>query len=350
MHFPERLIEALRRGYIRPLKRYLAEIADEDLNRRFEDGEMEGRTPLGVAVNIGFHGRDIVRLLLARGADANALYCIAEAHPPVTPIFDTKDPEITAMLIDAGAPVDDREHLGRTPLMGAVALGHVSTIHMLMSRGADLDVRDSHGATVEVAAKFPSVDPCEPDVARFHERKKKASNVIAEIRAARSWEAYRTYPRRSLLALRVLCEHGRAKPPEAIALDDLPAKISAASSLAECQSIARALSPAPLDVLKVLFPYHPPVGTEGPRESLRARTVKTDLPKEIFWLIISFWRSDRDYDPTDIVTQPRLFDADCDADLDDDVPQLEELTDSDDEEYSDVGWFMTPAGYQPVPF
>ena len=350
MRIPKWVGDACDRGYCRPLKRYLAEIADDDLNRRFDSGSAVGMTPLAVAVVSGFFFRDIVRLLLARGADANALYCIDDTHPATTFIFDTKDPEIIAMLIDAGAEVNSRDHLARTPLMSAAGLGHVSTVHLLLSRGADMDLRDSCGLTADDHAKSPALDPYQPNVARCFERKMQALKVLAKVRAWGSWEAYSTYPRRSLLALRVLCEHGRAKPPDTLRFEDLPARIMAASTLEEAQSATRALTAAPPPILARLFPYHPPVGEKDLRTSLRARTVKADLPKEVFWLIISFWRSERDYDPADIV-MPRSLDGDCDSDLDDDVPWLEELTDSDDEENPDGPgivasgtMFVTPAG------
>ena len=351
MRFPDELRAIAHRGYIRPLKRYLAEIADEDLNRRFDSGSAAGLTPLAVAVVSGFHFRDIVRLLLARGADATAIGNPATA-PMSTCVFETKDPEMCAMLIDAGCSANSRDDLGRTPLMIAATWGHVGTIHLLLSRGADMDLRDSLGNAVDDYAKNPHFDPHAPK--GCFERKQKALDVIAKVRAAGSWEAYSTYPRRSLLALRVLCEHGRAKPPDTLRFEDLPARIMAASTLEEAQSATRALTAAPLPILARLFPYHPPVGEKDLRTSLRARTVKTDLPKEIFWLIISFWRSDRDYDPADIVfsaNEPRIFDADCDSDLDDDMPQLEELADSDDEGPGSVSqWAITPAGYHPVTF
>jgi hypothetical protein len=356
MHWPNRLNEAGRRGYIRPIKRFLAAIPAEDVNRPFDSGveQMIGSTPLGFAVTHGFHFRDMVRLLLARGADAR---CTVPPHDEDgCLILQTGDSEICAMLIDAGLDVNSRDKFGRTPLMIAAMFGHVSTLHLLLSRGADMDLRDHGGLTVDDHARNPALDPSVPDVGRYWDNKRKMVGVIDIIRAAGSWEAYSTYPRRSLLALRVLCEHGRAKPPDVSAILEnmLPAidQICAADSLLAAQCWARTILPAPLPILARLFPYHPPVG-EDPRTSLRARTAKIDLPKEVFWLILSFWRTLRDSDPGQQHgwRYARWLDVDRDSDLDDDVPRLEELTDSDDEENPDGPGivvsgtvFVTPAG------
>ena len=350
MRFPDELRAIAHRGYIRPLKRYLAEIADEDLNRRFDSGSVVGVTPVAFAVAGGFFFRDIVRLLLARGADPTVIANPSTA-PGSTCIFETKDPEMCAMLIDAGCSANSRDDLGRTPLMIAATWGHVGTIHLLLSRGADMDLRDSLGNAVDDYAKNPHFDPHAPK--GCFERKQKALDVIAKVRAAGSWEAYSTYPRRSLLALRVLCEHGRAKPPDVSAILEnmLPAmdRICAADSLFDARFWARTILPAPLPILARLFPYRPPVG-EDPRTSLRARTAKIDLPKEVFWLILSFWRTLRDPDPGEHngAGIGHWLDIDRDSDVDDDVPQLEELSDSDDDVLDapvlGMYMFVTPAG------
>ena len=69
---------------------------------------------------------------------------------------------------------------------------------------------------------------------------------IADVRAAGSFKRYANAPRLDVVVLQALCAKGRASPPP---------------------------------VLERLFP---------------TSTKSLHLPKEIFWRILSFWRTDRD--------------------------------------------------------
>ena len=95
-----------------------------------------------------------------------------------------------------------------------------------------------------------------------------ARALIDAVRAAGSYKAYLRALRTPLVALRRLCASGRAGPET-----DCP------------------------EVLRRLFPWHPPVQDDAADEppSPSARTPQAvQLPKEVFWLILKFWRSDRD--------------------------------------------------------
>ena len=70
--------------------------------------------------------------------------------------------------------------------------------------------------------------------------------LLADVRAAGSWKRYVNKPRIDVFVLRRLCATGRASPPPALAR---------------------------------LFP----TSTKSP-----------PLPKELVWLILKFWRTDRD--------------------------------------------------------
>ena len=70
--------------------------------------------------------------------------------------------------------------------------------------------------------------------------------LLAEVRAAGSWKRYAKSPRIDVVVLQALCAKGSATPPP---------------------------------VLARLFP----TSTKSPH-----------LPREIFWKILSFWRTDRD--------------------------------------------------------
>ena len=80
---------------------------------------------------------------------------------------------------------------------------------------------------------------------------------MREIRAAGSWKAYARQPRVELVRLRSLCARGRATPPPEL------------ERLFDCPSSAT---------------------TKTPKAARAARP----LPKEVFWLVLSFWRSSRD--------------------------------------------------------
>jgi hypothetical protein len=50
-------------------------------------------------------------------------------------------------LLDRGAPIDDRDDLGRTALHWAVMSSRAETARLLLERGADVDARDKRGYT-----------------------------------------------------------------------------------------------------------------------------------------------------------------------------------------------------------
>ncbi len=90
-----------------------------------------GETPLGVASG---HGKfDVVNHLLARGADAAVLswtpLCFAIASGNVD--------EVTRLL-DAGVPLESRDHRQRTPFLLAVQAGDVPTARLLVARGCNI--------------------------------------------------------------------------------------------------------------------------------------------------------------------------------------------------------------------
>ena len=114
---------------------------------------------------------------------------------------------------------------------------------LLLSRGASLDARNDYGEDPEASARRYGGRPAVVD-------------VLAAVRAAGGWAAYVAAPRVQLLMLRILCEQGRAV--------------------------------APTDLARLFASV-----TER-RASRSARNAPAALPKELFWHIVQFWRSDRD--------------------------------------------------------
>ena len=84
-----------------------------------------------------------------------------------------------------------------------------------------------------------------------------------------TFDRYVRWPRARLLALRHFCQEGRAAPP---ADDPILARLFAARA-----------APAKVD------------GQRRTRAAKRTASLRrTSLPKECFWHILEYWRSDRD--------------------------------------------------------
>ena len=144
-----------------------------------------------------------------------------------------------------------------TPLMvaakfsGFISLG---VVRELLASGADLNLVNSNGRNAEALARSKlSFEiytgdgiPQDPRICRRPGAVEAFLELCAEVRAAGSWKRYVNAPRIDVIVLQRLCAAGRAAPPPALAR---------------------------------LFP----TSTKSP-----------PLPKELVWLILKFWRTDRD--------------------------------------------------------
>ena len=169
------------------------------------------------------------------------------------------------MLIAHGAAVDAMiSEIQTTPLhLAAMICGFISLdcVKELLKHGASLDAVDRYGHTAEDIAQSRLTKPIytgdgipeNPNSTRRPGAVEAFLALLADVRAAGSFKRYANAPRLDVVVLQALCAKGRAAPYR-----------------------SSCLSPP---VLARLFP---------------TSTKSLHLPKEIFWHILQFWRTDRD--------------------------------------------------------
>jgi uncharacterized protein len=111
--------------------------------------DKEGWTPLLQAA--GNEYPSSVRLLLDRGADANAQCSCPDVlgggWTPLTMATNSRRQAVVEALLDKGADVNQRNTRGETALILAAYAGDVSIVHQLLDRGADVNVKTGDGRT-----------------------------------------------------------------------------------------------------------------------------------------------------------------------------------------------------------
>ena len=186
--------------------------------------------------------RAVVSALLVHGADANAV-----DGDGLTPLHHSSNLDLSAMLLDAGADIDARADVRNnceTPLMSSVH--NPDLVRLLVRRGADFSLMDDDGLDAEAYARNPHLLGPRTQITDF-----RVADFLAGVKAAGSDRKYLNEPRVQLLMLRALCARGRAT--------------------------------APTVIFERLFgaPASPPARPPA-------------LPRELFWFVLSFWRTDRD--------------------------------------------------------
>ncbi len=119
----------------------------------------DGFTGLHLAA---YFGRDeVAAILLAAGADPDAMATNGTRLRPLHAATAARAPAIVGVLVDAGATVDARQAGGFTPLMAAAKHGDTVSLRLLLAAGADPDLVADDGstarslATPEVADQLP---------------------------------------------------------------------------------------------------------------------------------------------------------------------------------------------------
>jgi ankyrin repeat protein len=90
----------------------------------------------------------LIQTLLDHGADPNT--ADTRYRPPVALVLDvmqSQDFDIAKLLVERGARLDCRDHVGKTPLHWAAYYGNGDMIRLLLARGASLDAQDDLGRT-----------------------------------------------------------------------------------------------------------------------------------------------------------------------------------------------------------
>jgi len=93
--------------------------------------------------------KDVVKLLLARGADPNAETSRDGKAGPRALHFAARanHEDVAIMLLEAGARVNARDERGETALHYAIKQRHAAAIGLLMAAGASMEVTDQDGRT-----------------------------------------------------------------------------------------------------------------------------------------------------------------------------------------------------------
>ena len=119
----------------------------ECANAVFEHGD----TPLHDAAYRGY--ADVVKLLLAAGADVNAKDSFGDTPLHAAAINGQAD--VVKLLLAAGADVNAKGWIGYTPLHHAAYDGHADVAKLLLAAGADVNARNTVGDTpLDAAAKL----------------------------------------------------------------------------------------------------------------------------------------------------------------------------------------------------
>jgi ankyrin repeat protein len=106
----------------------------------------DGWTPLHLASH--FRQTGVIELLLAQGADVNAVSRNADANAPLhAAAAGGADAAVMGRLLRAGARVNHRQSGGFTALHEVAAIGNAEVARLLLDAGAEPDARNTEGQT-----------------------------------------------------------------------------------------------------------------------------------------------------------------------------------------------------------
>ena len=129
------LIKASRKGH--------KDVVQLLLDRGADANKGNESTALHAAVFLGH--KDVVQLLIDRGADPNRANNFGFSSLRIACGNGRKD--VLQILLHRGLDLNDRDHIGYAPLYWAVCSGHKDVIQLLLDNGADPNKADRWGTT-----------------------------------------------------------------------------------------------------------------------------------------------------------------------------------------------------------
>jgi ankyrin repeat protein len=98
-----------------------------------------------MALAAAFGHEEVVRYMLSKGADVNAVATNGSGYTALTGAVASGHAAIAKWLAENGADVNYRYARGYSPLLTAAANGHLEIVKMLVASGADPDARTDDG-------------------------------------------------------------------------------------------------------------------------------------------------------------------------------------------------------------
>ena len=99
------------------------------------------------ALHLNFGNLEVVKLLLDRGADINAVSKNGFSATPLQGAAAFQKVELARLLIERGANVNCRGEEGGTPLHEAAGNGQIEFAKLLLDHGARINAKDNNGKT-----------------------------------------------------------------------------------------------------------------------------------------------------------------------------------------------------------
>uniref|UniRef100_T1IU24 Uncharacterized protein n=1 Tax=Strigamia maritima TaxID=126957 RepID=T1IU24_STRMM len=177
-----------------------------DRKANVEHRAKTGLTPLMEAASGGYV--DVGRVLLDKGADVNAPPVPSSRDTALTIAADKGHYRFVELLLSRGAQVDVKNKKGNSPLWLAANGGHLDVVQLLVSAGADIDSQDNRKVSCLMSAfrkghvkvakwmvRHVSQFPSDQEMTRFiatiadKEVLKKSNQCMENIRVAKDRQA-----------------------------------------------------------------------------------------------------------------------------------------------------------------
>lgn len=116
-----------------------------DAGAELKTSNIGGHSPLSLATQ--YDREEIVRLLIDRGASLQQRRESLLQESLMAELVEFSSVKMLELLIELGAPVDDKDNEGYTPLQRAVAKSDAAKVEVLLKAGADVNTQNAHGVS-----------------------------------------------------------------------------------------------------------------------------------------------------------------------------------------------------------